>query len=302
MWRVVLLLGLLGIVFGLGFGIRSLRKPTAYRTSFVVAGSPSAIVSFTDNRQKVTVVLLPSDVSIEASYGYGRYTIGALFALDRMEKKNGTLFTTSIRDAIGVPVIGLLSLPHSVSQEKDGVVILRSLFSPMRVMRSLVGSVDGVMSVPTYLSYALSSWRLSSDAVTTVSTLPFTVQKQEPDGSSSLQFDQNTLDYGLNTVFLDTGIRSEALSVALYNTTSIPLLAQKIGRIVAHLGVNVVVLGNDPSEKTSCQMRGSQQAHVSKTAMLFRDVFGCTFVDGDHGVADLSVYLGTTEAKPYQSR
>ena len=56
----------------------------AYRQSVVVVEHNSVnIISFSPAKDQVTVLRVPADVAIDATGGYGRYTLASLFSLDQ---------------------------------------------------------------------------------------------------------------------------------------------------------------------------------------------------------------------------
>jgi len=117
--------------------------------------------------------------------------------------------------------------------------------------------------------------------------------------------DPSRLDYIINNAFLDTGLRGEQLSIAVYNTTSVPSVGERAARVMSHLGLQLVFVGNSTPERPTCVVTGSSRALSTKTAMFIRDYFQCTEgppLSTDAGAAaDLVLYLGTQYAQQFVS-
>lgn len=154
------------------------------------------------------------------------------------------------------------------------------------------------------LVWAIQS--LPSDAFTYVGSRDTVSEITSPDGSRQKLLDENKIDYVLNQSFFDSGLRSEGLTVALYNTTTIPTVGLRTSRLLTRLGMQLVFVGNSDGNRKACRIIGSKTAMQSKTAAFIRDYFLCEPGDlrssdvGSGTGADLVVELGTDVASKYR--
>lgn len=289
-WTAIVLV----ILFFLIIGIRSLTLPTPYRQTIVVAGNPTRIVSWNATLDGITVIDVPQNVTIQAAQGYGVYPIQSLLTLDEQEHKGGTLFVQSMADAFGLPVSWYVDRTGIGSSATDTQTI-RSIFSPGSVLGILTHTTQGSVPFKTWLTFVVAAMRLSSGAVDTVNLSNAFVPATLPDGSTVSELDPSRSDYMLGNAFLDSGLRSENLTIAVYNTTDVPSLGQKVARAMAHVGLQLVFVGNAAPVQSLCVERGNTAALASKTAQFIADYYHCNRDKGTGDAragADISVYIG----------
>jgi hypothetical protein len=103
-------------------------------------------------------------------------------------------------------------------------------------------------------------------------------------------------------MFENDVLRKEGLSVALYNTTSVPALGNRASRILTNAGILVVTVGNDEPAISQCEVAGSAKPLSSKTAAYMLGIFGCRKIVLQEGTrADLTIRLGSDYAKRFEA-
>lgn len=294
-----LVIFLIGLVF---FLLQHALRPTPYRETVVVVGNPTRVVSWNAAKTQVTLVEVPQEVVIDATGGYGSYGLGSLFTLDHLEHKQGVLYTSSVSDAVGVPVSWYIDPGRGIASGKR-VDVIRSVFSAANVWRALTHSIDTSMPPSVWISFMFAASSLSSDNVTVVDAHNAFVDMTLPDASTVKKLDTNRMDYLIDNAFMDSGLRAEGLTVGVYNTTSVPAVGEHAARVMSHLGLQLVSVGNSANQQADCTVRGSLVALSTKTAAFIRDYFHCQngpVPSGDQvTVADLSIYLGTHYAAQF---
>lgn len=122
------------------------------------------------------------------------------------------------------------------------------------------------------------------------------VQTQQADGSTIKGVDVDRLDVLLDNDFEDAHVRAEALHVAVFNATSTPTLGSRFARLLSHMGISVVAVGNSDKKVSGfCELFGSTSALASVTARSLRTQFGCidtTRASEEGERADLTVLVG----------
>ncbi|MDO8451881.1 MAG: LytR C-terminal domain-containing protein, partial [bacterium] len=85
-----------------------------------------------------------------------------------------------------------------------------------------------------------------------------------------------------------------------YNTTSVPLLAQRVARLLGHVGAVVVSVKNDLEETAACTISGEDTALDSETARFIEVHYGCSHSEeeGDDA-SDLTVRIGSSYASRF---
>lgn len=279
-------------------------RAVPFRQTIVIAGNPTHILSVNAAKTQVTLIDIPEDTVISAVKGYGNYSIRSLIALDGIDKHHGSLVTLSLADALGIPMSGYVA-PSDESAGVGSVDMIRRLFS--------WGSVVRIMRQKEATSLSLSEWAryvwllrfIPADAVKLFDVRPAIISSLSPDGSTVSSLDESKLDFVLQNTLFDTGLRSENLTVAVYNTTQIPTVGQRAGRQLSRMGIQLVFVGNADTALSFCVITGSDRAIRSKTAKFIASYFMCkTMVErgniGKETGADLVVELGTEYASRYK--
>lgn len=294
--RFIALISCMSIAAGLLIVFRRAIAPLPFRQTLLVVdgGSLLHVVSFDAKRRQVTVIALPRDLVIEGAFGYGPYTVGSLAALDAIDRKNGELITKSVGNAIGVPVEHAVfrddALEGSMSPD-----MLRRVFSPWQ--RFTVPWIDWMRLVFLAARVSVDGFHLVDISA---SFFPFDVA----DGSVGRALNESRLDYLLDDALYDAGLRSEGLSVAVYNATDIPAMGNRLSRAFGRVGIKLIEVGNsDRRDVLRCELTGSASATTSLTARFILHHFSCDVEavnESSSESADLRLYLGQDVARVYQ--
>lgn len=294
MSRIFIVLGFLAI----GVWIFFPRSTNPYgRETYILVSDPMIVASWGRADRTLTLILLPSDIAAEGTHGYGTYSLAAFWRLGEIDKKDGTVLAESISETLGIPIDGYIGPKTGLfDYHNDALVTTKATFSLGKRYRT---------NIP-FKKFIDLAWLLNFSRPGRVNTYDFTRNSsavaQEsvlPDGSSVRTLDPERVDGQLKTVFEDEQIRRESVTVAVYNTTEMPSLGGRVGRLLTNLGVSVVTVGNDTPEIDMCTLTGSDTALKSKSAQVIVSVLGCKGVVGEVSRADLILHIGNTYAKRF---
>lgn len=297
---ILLLTGVIVLTVGI-LALRSWTRPSPYRQVLVILGNPVHIVSWSADRKRVAVLDIPPDVTVESTRGFGRYGVGPLFTLDGINDLKGALFIGSLSYTLGLPVSWYVAPPARIADGAGGVELLRRVFSWTSIFHS--ATARGDMPFSRWVAFVFAAQSLSGDAVQVTDVSGAYVPITMPDGSLVREVDISRLDYLLGTSFLDTGIRGEGTTVAVYNTTDVPSVGQHAARVMGKMGMPLVFVGNAQPARDTCLLTGSKDALSTRTAAFIRDYFTCaesTSGQPDNAAAaDLVVLLGKKYAAQF---
>lgn len=282
------------------FGFRTASRPAPFRQSTILVGSSIYIVSWDAAREQVVVVDIPDSVVIEGTRGYGKYPLLSLLKLDTIDHHGGKVFTESLSDALGLPLVGMTQISQSNPTE-ESVELLRHVFSWKSLLD--IGAHHSV-SWSTWASWVLAARSLKADQVETVHAKQALADQSQPDGSIVSILDAQRFDYLYGSLFTDTRMRTEGITVSVYNTTGVPTIGQRAARILSQLGVSVVTVGNDETALSNCVLSGTEASLRSTTASFIRSYFHCQTkkIEEAQGTSDLSLQLGTDYSSIFAPR
>lgn len=295
MRRIFIVLVVLAILIWIFFP----RPKNPYsKETYILVSDPMIVVSWGRADRTLTLITLPSDIAAEGTHGYGIYSLAAFWRLGEIDKKDGTVLAETLSEALGIPVTGYIGpKTGAFVYTNDALTTTKAIFS----FPNSIGSRYRT-NIP-FKKFIDLAWFLNFSRPARVNTYDFTrnisAVAQEsvlPDGSSVHILDPQRLDGQLKTVFEDVPIRRESVTVAVYNTTAMPSLGGRVGRLLTNLGVSVVAVGNDTPEIDTCTVIGSDTALKSKSAQVIVSVFGCKRMVGETSRADLILKIGRTYA------
>lgn len=267
------------------------------RISIAVMGDPVWVWSWDTLRNRFVAVKIPPDSLVEGVHGYGKYSLESLWQLGLIDSVGGTLFATSLEEALGVPVRWYLGGKKTkITSSSTPLAALKDFFSLTGVNKYFSGMYATNIPALTFLRLMKAVQFLRPDRVNSISLAPGKglVEEELPDATKVLVVDPSQLDILWGNIFEDETVRREALTVAIYNTTQVSSLGVRAARILGHLGVVVVTVGNDEPVIERCQLSGAKPFLESATARLITEVLDCaTFASSEESRADLIVRLGT---------
>lgn len=296
----------LAVLAGIGGSIFFLLKPSPLpRYTVVIIGNPYLIVSWNRTDDSMVAVSIPSTVRIEATHGYGTYSLEALYKLDRMDNRGGTLLLTSLTDALGYPVDAYLDMSTGRRLLSDDI---RSDFHDVwtfsHITNALLGQ-RGSVSPASLFGLVKTAMTIRDEKLQTFDFKKYPgliVQEELPDGTTADTLDARRVADTLIGMFEDPKIREERLRVALFNTTKLQGIGQKASNILSTMGIFVVSVTNDDTERSSCLIRTKQDLVESKTIQVLQALHSCSIQTTQEPLrSDVDVYLGYEYAQRYEA-
>lgn len=291
------------LVAAIHLGVLLARWDRPDRITIAVASAPAAVWSWDRVHNTFIVVTIPADYIIQGAGGYGAYAIESLWKLGFIDEKSGVLFSRSLEQLLAIPIPWYIgSSSDALMLSPDAVVSGRRLFSLGQLIPFLIGSWKTNI---TLVEFAAFSWhlgraRLDAISLEDLARMPVADTQEKSDGSIRSHIAPEKVDLVLKGRFEDLLVRSESVSVAVYNTTATPALGTQAARMLANAGILVVFVDNAEGQVEACVMKGSSVTLQTVTAKKVRELFSCTtVVKEEEERADLEIYLGAHYAKQF---
>lgn len=216
------------------------------------------LVSYSPKERKVTKIKIPDETLIDVGGEFGKWQVRAIYGLG-----GGPLLKQSISNFFGVPVDAYFSSDLVNYFRKNifsGILMsnVRGDFTPLELLR---------------LKISLLSVRFDKIRELNLEDLQVLEKTKLADGGEVFVADPGVLD-SLLSDFSDPEIFEEHLSVAVFNATDVPLLAQRAARIITNLGGSVIAQDNAPYTVEKSYVLGQD----SKTRKRLTQIFdlGCS--------------------------
>jgi hypothetical protein len=289
------------VIFVIGSIICLFPKPTIIpRMTVVVASSPLSVVSWDTRTNSFDMLIIPSTYVVNATRGYGTYSLDALWKLGFMDKRGGSLLAESLSETLGVPV------PWYIGEKAKETPAVADVIAYDKSLLSLTHSVSYVLSsyqtnipFPLFVSFVRAFSSVSSEKISVIDFATKSISQKEdlPDGTVREVMNQEDIDRLLKGVFEDETIRKEGLSIAIYNTTSTPNLGNRAARLLSSYGMLVVSVGNNEKEVSDCTLFVDKGLDHAMTVRVIQELFSCRIEPNVQDKrADIEMYIGTQYA------
>lgn len=282
------------------------KKQNPYpRQTMVLVGSPMTLLSWNERDRNLLLITIPESVTAEGTHGYGTYSFEAFWRLGEIDKKDGTVLSESMSEALGVPVGAFIGPKTGIfGASEDPLAFAKGVFSVPHILSYISGIYRTNISFSSFINFV---WILQVTKPDRVTTFDFTHTPDLiaddvtiADGSHELLVNPVRVDNRLAHIFEDERVRRETVTTAVFNTTAMPSLGTRAARLLGNVGVSVVSVGNDSPEIAGCTVSGTKELLMSDSAKVIGSVLGCTNREiAQSERADLTVRIGKSYAKRF---
>lgn len=238
-----------------------------FNLNFVTGTEDISIVSYKPQDKEILVLKIPSETYLDASSDFGKWQLRSIYALGESSKIGGqALLKKSLSNFLGLPIDGYASV--------DLVSLFRqNLFSGFADLPKI--KTDFTLGELLSLKRGLMSIRYDKIKQIDLSERLVLEKAKLADGTEVYIADPTRLD-SVMVEFADPKITDEHASIAIFNATDRPNLAQRAKRIITNLGGNVIALQNAPTTLAKSYVEvGSTgvEGEDSKTLIRLKQIF-----------------------------
>lgn len=269
------------------------------QVNVVIDGDPVILASWQREKDQLVVVTIPASFATQAVHGLGIYPIRSLWQLGTIAGSTGLILSQSLEELFALPIPWYIGeIPGNSSTKGLGRV--EKVFSFQTLVAIVSGRVKTNLPIIKFID--LTWWRMVARSNRTIE-IPLGASvvtgEPQPDGTLLWLVSTEAVDTALGDTFEEASIRGEKLTVAVYNTTTTPGLAERAARIIDRIGGNVVRIGNEEATIEQCQIRANGDHVNGAASRILASIFTCDRVIGEgDSYADVIVKLG----RGYESR
>ena len=269
------LIGILLLATVINF-IRTLASPpnsTAVRTyawdkdfnlNLIVGTKDVSLITYKPKEKEILVLKIPQETYIDLPNDFGKWQLRSVYELGENTNIGGqALLKSSLSSFLGLPV-------DAFSSENLQDLFRQNFFSGLSDLPKL--QTD--LTYGTLLTLKRSFMKVRFDHVKEIDLRDLDVLDRQnlADGTEVFIADPIRLD-SVMAQFSDPSIALEHASIAIFNATDRPLLAQKAKRLVTNLGGNVIVTQNGPKAPKS-YVEGPDLKTTKRLSQIFD--LGCS--------------------------
>lgn len=273
---------------------RQITKNYSYKKEFnlnlLIRSGNISLLSFNPTDESLTFLSLPDKLYINTPYGFGKWQLGSIYELGQSSKIGGEmLLNRSISDYLGLPVDGFISFDRSFDDKSSKEILDYLTKAPLNIF-GIFSKLKTNLSLWELINLKFSLSNIRFDKITTIDLekRKLLLEENLPDGTSVFVSETGRLD-GISDKFIDPKIRSEGMTIALYNATEHPLIAQNAARLIENIGGNVIIVSNADKTSDKTYVLGEKSNTVKRMIQIFDSV--CVNIDcGKISPSDLGLF------------
>lgn len=231
---------------------RHLTWDGKFNINLLLKSEEISLVSYNPKENKIAIIKVPDQTFLDVPQGFGKWQLRAVYDLGGFQ-----LLKKTLADFFGLPIDGF------VETETD--LLDRNLFSIINLTASKTD-----LTLWELLRFKISLASVRFDKIKRVDLVELGILDKTAlsDGTQVFTADPVRLDSVLSDL-VDPAFVSEQKSIAVFNATDHPQLAQKAARMITNLGGHVIIISNAKVRLEKTQAGGEQSATLKRIRQIF---------------------------------
>lgn len=235
-----------------------------FNINLLIKAKNISLLSYSPQNQKIIVFDIPANAYLEVPKGFGNWEVRSIIDLGG----DGLLKETLV-NFLGLPIDGFLQLTDKYSKVETLALVEQLRKSPFALISMLHNlKTDLSLFELIRLEMGWSSVRFDKIKQIDLEKASLFERGRLADGTQVLSPDTIRLDSALSELS-DPIIQSEHKTIAIFNSTSHPLLALKAARLVTNLGGDVIITSNSQNKYKQTQIVGEKSKTLKRLKQIF---------------------------------
>ncbi len=244
-----------------------------FNLNLVLRSKTIQLLSYNPKDEKITIIDIPDQTYLDVPGGLGNWLVSSIFGLG-----GDDLLKSSLSSFFGIPIDGYLD-PVNLEDLTDK--------NPFGILSLLPKIKSDLAPIDLFkIKMALSSVRFDKINKNDLEKMGLLDKASLADGTEVYTGDAFKLD-SLSSDLADPVIKSEHKTVAIFNSTTHPGLAQKAARLLNNIGADVIIVSNSDLKFDKTKVSGEK----SKTLQKIQQIFG------SNGTIDPNKELASSRAQ-----
>ncbi len=267
-----------------------------FNLNVLIRGKGVSLLSLNPQNQKVTIIDIPKNAYLEVPHGFGKWQLESIYDLgDSQSIGGGNLLKDSLANQFGLPIDGFLQFSGKYSLDDSNTIVSEIRKDPLFIINSLPYlKTDLTPFELIRLKMALSGVRFDKIKQINLERETDFFQKEKlADGTDVLTADTVRLDSALSDM-IDPVLQLEHKTIAIFNSTNHPQLAQKAARLITNIGGDVIITSNGQDKLKKSQISGEKSKTYTRIKQIFEadDIIDRSNEDLTSSRAQINLFLG----------
>lgn len=226
-----------------------------FNINLLVRGTSISLVSYNPKQGKITIINIPDETYLDVPNGFGKWQLRSIYNLGGYR-----LLRISLTDFFGIPIDGFVE----TNQLRD--LLQKNPISALGLLPGL--KTDLTLWELLRLKMSLVSVRFDKIRELNLESLNVGDKVSLLDNSQVFVADSAKLDSVLSDL-KDPNLVSEGKTIAIFNATDHPQLAQKATRLISNLGGHVIIVSNAKGRLKTTLVTGEKSATLTRLQQIF---------------------------------
>ncbi len=242
-----------------------------FNINIVMKSKGISLLSYDPKSEKATIVDIPAITYLEIANGFGKWQLGSIYGLGETQKNIGGyyLLKNTLSNFFGLPIDGYLDFSGTYSQMENINLVSefrKNFFSTITFLPFIKTDLTPFELVR--LKMGLSAVRFDKIKQIDLQSSNSLVQDKLLDGSDILTPDPIKIDAAISDL-ADPTIQSERLTIAIFNSTDHPQLAQRAARLITNMGGDVIITANSDNKISKSYISGKESKTLTRLKQIF---------------------------------
>ena len=226
-----------------------------FNINLILKDKDISFVSYNPKEQKIIIIKIPDETYLDVPRGFGKWQLRAVYDLGQSQ-----LLKNTLAGFFGLPVDGFVETNQLEALLQKNPFSILSLLPSLKTDLTLWELLRFKMSLSKVRFDKISERSLEKSGVLDRASLS--------DGSQVFIADFVKMDSILSDL-ADPNLVSEQKSVAIFNGTDHPQLAQKANRLISNLGGHVIIVSNSKIRLKTTVTYGEKSATLTRLQQIF---------------------------------
>lgn len=235
-----------------------------FNINVLIKAKEISLLSFSPKNEKITLINIPDNTYLQVAQEFGNWELRSVYNLG-----GEILLRDTLSDFFALPIDGYLNFSSSISQKESLEIVTEIRKNPFFII-AVLSSVKTDLSPFELLRLQMGLSKVRFDKVKHIKLDDILDQEVLADGSQVLIADPVKLDSILSEL-ADPSIQSEHISIAVFNSTDSPGLAQKAARLITNIGGDVIITTNAQNKFKETRVYGEQSKTLERLKQIFEN-------------------------------
>lgn len=280
------------------WGVSETRRNYSWNGKFninlVIHTNSTSLLSYNPKDQEITIINIPDRTFLEVTHGFGSWQLGAVYELGKSQNQADELLTDTLVNFFAVPMDGFLDFSGPLKAKTADQIVQLMRQNPMSLLTLLPNLKSNLTLWELIrLKFGLADVRFDKVKLLDLDKLNILEDSKLMDGTPILIADPVKLD-SVTSGLKDPIIVSEHKSVAVFNATDHPQLANRWARLITNLGANVIFTANASQRLQKTQVQGESSQTLVRIKQIFdlNDKMSSSFEDLQSSRAQVNLLIG----------